>query len=214
MAYCTKCGALLQEGAKFCGGCGVSIENPQVDNGRKSVWDGTIHKCPQCGEVLNSFTAKCPSCGLELRDLGAGKSISSLYDNLSCCKTKEEKFQFIKTTAVPNTKEDIIEFMLMASSNFDENYYVTHMDEDDVSDAWLAKIEQCYQKSKITLKKDEDLRQIETIYQEVKRKIKTATSRNGKKKLMRNIIKIAKKAIGIYVGILIILLIFFLLFLK
>ena len=90
MAYCTKCGALLQDGAKFCGGCGVSIENPQVDNGRKSVWDGEMHKCPQCGEVLNSFTAKCPSCGYELRGAETTNSLLRFSNQLADIERRRE----------------------------------------------------------------------------------------------------------------------------
>ena len=39
---------------------------------------------------------------------------------------------------IPNTKEDIFEFMLLASSNFDAFYYATHLHVEDISDAWLS----------------------------------------------------------------------------
>ena len=35
---------------------------------RKVVYEGKIHKCPNCGEVLGSFQATCPTCGHEVRD--------------------------------------------------------------------------------------------------------------------------------------------------
>ena len=55
MAFCINCGQELTEGAKFCANCGkvVNGENPTPQ--RKTVYEGQIHKCPNCGEVLGAF---------------------------------------------------------------------------------------------------------------------------------------------------------------
>lgn len=74
MAFCMNCGRNLPDGAKFCGGCGAAFGEAKKESAeRKVVYDGEIHKCPNCGEVLGSFVAICPSCGHEI----SSKEVSS-----------------------------------------------------------------------------------------------------------------------------------------
>lgn len=70
MKYCINCGQELAEEAKFCANCGKAVSAPQngINEQRKIVYEGHIHKCPNCGEVLQSFVANCPACGYEIRD--------------------------------------------------------------------------------------------------------------------------------------------------
>ena len=35
---------------------------------RKTVYEGQLHKCPNCGELLDAFRSHCSSCGYEIRD--------------------------------------------------------------------------------------------------------------------------------------------------
>ena len=68
MAFCMNCGQELPDGAKFCSSCGSAIGTvTEETNERKVTYDGKLHKCPNCGEILNSFVANCPACGYELR---------------------------------------------------------------------------------------------------------------------------------------------------
>ena len=51
MSYCQKCGKELAESARFCMNCGTPVMYDKQDNtNRKQVYDGVIHKCPNCGE--------------------------------------------------------------------------------------------------------------------------------------------------------------------
>ena len=70
--FCLRCGNELAEDACFCDKCGASVKKKSgsYDTGedkRRTVFEGVIHKCPNCGEVLNAFIAECPTCGYELR---------------------------------------------------------------------------------------------------------------------------------------------------
>ena len=84
MAYCQYCGNYLNEGDLFCGNCGKkapqSNSNSFVNN---TVYDGTIHKCPNCGEILGSFVMRCPSCGFEIRDKQINPSLQRFIDDVS-----------------------------------------------------------------------------------------------------------------------------------
>ncbi len=71
--YCSKCGNKLSKDSKYCNKCGQVTSN---EDERKFVYDGIIHKCPNCGEVLTSFVAICPACGYELNNQKVNNSLS------------------------------------------------------------------------------------------------------------------------------------------
>lgn len=195
MAFCINCGQELAEGAKFCAGCGKAVKGNSSTTQRKTVYDGEIHKCPNCGEVLSSFVTVCPSCGHELRGTTASNSVrelamklqqiesgrisknNAMFGRSSASKQTddidEQKINLIKSFAIPNTKEDILEFAVLAASNIDRNAY----DESygylsqrmnarrrDVSNAWMSKLEQAYQKARIVLANDPRMKEIQGLY--------------------------------------------------
>lgn len=219
MAFCKNCGVRIDENMKFCIHCGIGIDasntpsdgqvvnirnvnrnsskNPylqtnRADNGsRRVVFDGEIHKCPNCGEVVSGLDPVC-SCGYEFRNVDTSNAIQKLVRKLDEAETDEIRAQVIKTFPLPNTREDIFEFMLLASSNFKEGQYAARelkggSSYSDViwyaneehrytkeSDAWYAKIEHCYSKAKLFFKSEEDLKDIEEIYNNVKKRCRNA----------------------------------------
>lgn len=193
MAYCSNCGNQLEEGAKFCSNCGTPVESGN-NNQRKTSYDGEIHKCPSCGEVLPAFAAVCPACGYELRDTKANNSVQALVSKLQQIENEgsskginkvgrvfgilgdsdERKLSLIKNFPIPNTKEDILEFAVLAATNVDATSY-TNADDDykkKLSDAWLAKLEQAYRKAKIVLAGDTRFNEIQALYDDTHKSIK------------------------------------------
>ncbi len=227
LQFCPYCGTRLDPGARFCKNCGESVVEDscktncesqdsgeysyrdvydEPKNERKTVYEGNLHKCPNCGEVLDSFVANCPSCGYEIRDASSVGSVKELAARLqqieaqkmpeivvkkSLMKTlfgkdfnnkdevdearsafrsqkEREKINLITNFPVPNTREDIIEFMLLASSNINVKELY-----DEWSKAWLSKLEQVYQKAKISITDKDDLKQVETIYENKMREIRS-----------------------------------------
>lgn len=157
MAYCTNCGNEIQEGAKFCSKCGrPTTENLQ--NKRRTVYEGELHKCPSCGEVLGSFVIKCPGCGYELRGNNISSSIREFAYKLENATSDNEMAKIIRNFPIPNTKEDIIEFMILATSNTDESL------PENISDAWCSKIEQIYKKANLVFKSEPDFADINNLY--------------------------------------------------
>ena len=168
MKYCTSCGEQILEGARFCPLCGKEIGDSGNNGARKVTYEGELRKCPACGELLRSFESNCPACGHELRGVKNCSSVSELARKLEKATSERQRILIIKNFPVPNTREDIFEFMLLAASNFDSAYYVAHLDEEDISDAWLSKIEQCYQKASLSFCEYPDFRRIEDIYLRIK----------------------------------------------
>ena len=219
--FCKKCGTENKADARFCQNCGIFLKddnkskqaeesyyNKEQDqqsaySERKQEYAGKIIKCPNCGEVLKSFTANCPSCGFELRDAKATSSVKEFALKLekieerrginkhsfvakifgrdgNLTDTDEQKISLIRSFSVPNTKEDVLEFMILASSNVDMSIYgwgdkgALTESRKAVSEAWIAKMEQVYEKARLTFGNNSEFQSIEKIYskkiKEVKRK--------------------------------------------
>lgn len=176
MAFCINCGQELAEGAKFCANCGKVVNATQNDknNQRKTVYDGEIHKCPNCGEVLDSFVANCPSCGYEVRGATNSHAVQDFATKLSKATNCQEKVSIIRNFPIPNTKEDIWEFMIFASSNIDNN------PKNELSAAWQSKIEQAYQKAQLVFFDEKEFSRIQDKYNQI-------TSKLNKKKKLQSI---------------------------
>lgn len=163
MAFCTNCGHQLAEGAKFCFECGTKVGEEQSSQPaqRKTVYDGEIHKCPSCGEVLNSFASNCPSCGYEIRGVSNSAAVQEFAVKLASAGSRQEKIAIIRNFPIPNTKEDIWEFMILASTNIGDNL------ENDISAAWHSKTEQAYQKAQIIFQDEKEFLRIQNTYSQV-----------------------------------------------
>lgn len=206
MAYCINCGRELAEEARYCAGCGKSVNNNPSTRERKIYYEGILHKCPNCGEVLNSFSTHCPSCGYEIRDARSSNAIRELAQKIELIDAecmapiqekkslmkmifgkdfkeedeieeaeerfnnykKQQKSNLIINFSVPNTQEDFLEFMILASSNIDVKNGIT----DDVTKAWIAKLEQVYEKAKLLMSDKPSFTQIKYIYDCKKKQIK------------------------------------------
>lgn len=183
--YCVNCGATLSQSAKFCSECGEKVGQSSQPSGAQVdfVYDGKIHKCKNCGEVLKAFETVCPLCGYELRDTYASATIRAFADKMEELQRngkhsdKGKIINLIRTFPIPNTKEDLFEFIILAGSNIREDRYSSNLPKykKEISDAWRAKFEQAYHKACISFAKDPSLARIKEIY-----KTKNAEIRGNK----------------------------------
>lgn len=183
MAFCENCGKQLFDETKFCLECGTYV-NKTKKCIRNVMYDGEIHKCVNCGEVLSSFITTCPRCGCELRGL---KNTSVLTEFVSKMKkiererphkekvkndkvsnTDAQKIQLIRDFVIPNTKEDLTEFLVFAFSNINERCYNSFSNvnkaQSELSNAWESKFDQAYEKARILFGDDPDFLKIQDIY--------------------------------------------------
>lgn len=199
MAFCTECGHQLADGAKFCYECGAKVNapsSPRVEQ-RKTVYDGEIRKCPSCGDLLDAFEVRCKMCGYELRGtkgttsaqelaakleeiekarpVGNPNFIQAITAHTVVNKTDAQKITVIKNFPIPNTKEDLCEFLVLAASNINLQRYENSnsLSETDraLSDAWEVKFKQAYEKARILLVGYPDFQQIQDVYERNYRKI-------------------------------------------
>ena len=158
MAFCSNCGHQLADGAKFCFECGAKV-NAYESQGtqRKTVYDGEIHKCPNCGDILDAHEVVCDTCGYELRGAAASTVVHNFSIKIVNTDNVAAKEDLIRNFCVPNTKEDIAEFFILAISNIETDA--------DCRAAWAAKMEQTYQKARLTFGKSSEFEYFEELYQ-------------------------------------------------
>ena len=142
MAFCSNCGKELAADAKFCSECGTKIflEDNNESAQRRTEYDGVIHKCPNCGDILDAYESVCGACGYEQRGTRATGSVRELAAKLEAIeanreakrfgfglkdltKTDEQKISLIRSFAIPNTKEDLYEFLILSYSNINLSSY-------------------------------------------------------------------------------------------
>jgi len=165
--YCSNCGKQIKDGSKFCNFCGATQDVEEDVVVIKKVTEGTSHKCPYCGEILPFDAIICPSCGKEIRDKGSVESVNELVEKLKLESSEERKVELIKMFPIPNSREAIFEFMIVASSNFDPKFYASNPNANSIPSAWLSQIEKCYKKGKIMFSDPRDLDKLDRLYNEV-----------------------------------------------
>ena len=224
MAFCSKCGKELEEGTAFCGGCGAKIGEPEQKNDgkRKIAFDGEIHKCPNCGEILKGFESVCSACGCEIRGVKTSETVTEFAEKLekteavkggsawiahqafgegdTLSPVDEQKVNVIKNYPIPNTKEDIKEFMILAATNLDPALYTTtsKIAKKALTSAWRMKMEQAYQKAKMSFGASSDFNSVQKIYNE-----KIVKPRRKKAFLigLAAVVVVAGVAVALYFGL-------------
>lgn len=144
-----------------------------------------VRKCPACGAIVESFTTRCPECGYEFRNVEANGGIRRLFEmlnevettsredatglkdgigrvyadlfaqSLGGTKATRRKKAIIQNFPIPNTKEDILEFLALAlplakkPGMFDQD-----MEKREMYPTWKAKCEQIIMKARFSMKND------------------------------------------------------------
>lgn len=189
--YCSNCGKKIADDAKFCDGCGARIKNTTDETNEFSDKEGAIFKCPHCGEHLAFDAIVCPSCGYELRGKKAAESIKEFSRKITATTDLKSRELLIRTFPIPSSREDILEFMVLASSNF----YSTGSSRNSIElGAWAAKMDQCYKKGKTLLKDETDIEQLNTLFfgknKEEREKIKAEARKNKTKGIISLLISL------------------------
>lgn len=206
MAFCTNCGSSVEDGMNFCGNCGTRVESKTApirtaetsslqinehSSQRKTIYDGEIHKCPHCGVPLASFVKNCPDCGYEIRSSATTSSVHTFAISYANAANNFQKIDLIRTFVIPNTKEDILEFVILAHSNIDTDAYskdesaADGVSQQDITEAWMVKLEQAFQKANILLADDPYLEKINNLYFDKKKALDSARAKFRNKRRVR-----------------------------
>lgn len=161
MAYCSSCGNEIKDGSKFCNSCGNEVQRSEKEKHKVKIMN-----CPQCGAIINTFLSKCESCGTEFRGLNVSQSVKEFAQKLSEADSNKQRLYLIKEFPIPNTKEDIMEYMILTSSNIGyKNDLYKGEEAEAYEEAWMTKFLQGYQKAKLVFVNDRDFSKIQKMYE-------------------------------------------------
>lgn len=148
-------------------------ENPR----RKTSYEGEVRKCPQCRETINAFVPVCPSCGHEFRGSSATSVVHQLAVKLEKTNDSQKRDELIRDFHIPNTREDILEFFILALSNIKTGGMNTN--------AWMVKLEQAYQKAELTFSDTYEFERLKPMYEK-------ARKMNGRNSTVSILARVAK----------------------
>ena len=150
----------------------------------KSEKYGDVRKCPGCGAIVESFITRCPECGHEFTNVEAVSSISKLFNKLESLDEQKgggffsllkdqsidkKKINIIKTFPIPNTKEDLLEFLSVAAPLGKKKSIFSAGEDEMTQRAWREKCGQVIMKARFSMKDDkETLAEIEKYAKELK----------------------------------------------
>ena len=187
---------------------GESTGTESSNNSSSGQQTGSVEsiKCPNCSGIVSSFTAFCPYCGAELQNLAAASACQELCNrleqiegtrpketimssvitivnretgNIKLEPTDKRKVELIGNFIVPNTKSDIMEFLLLAESRIDacknalkSSNGTDYMAQEALLNVWTSKYDQVMKKGQIALAHDPDFQVLAENYQ--RKQYKTA----------------------------------------
>jgi len=155
----------------------------------KSDKFGDVKKCPACGAMIQSFQTRCPDCGHDYSNIESNASIQKLFKMLNDAenerkdeglsvgkaiggvlgkmygigggdKINTKKKTIISNFPIPNTKNDILEFLAISlpmakqKGNFITKENEENKTHNDLVPTWKSKCEQIVLKARFSMKED------------------------------------------------------------
>ena len=169
---CPNCGEVLKSFEAVCPVCGYEIRDAQSPS---SVREFALKLEAISAQRMPVFEEKKSFMKMVFgKDFKENDEAQEALRRFEFQKAKE-KASLIINFSVPNTKEDITEFMILAVSNIDIKQGLD--DGDIVTNAWVSKLGQVYKKAKLSFGHDKDFQRIEEIFKEKEKEIKIAKKR-------------------------------------
>lgn len=207
--FCPACGAAVSTRTLSGEVPPVPTAQPFNPDTRQQEFAGKILKCPNCGAAISQMTAVCPECGHRITGQAAVSSVQAFSDRLMLLEVGRkragvgqllgvtadpvdtQKLSLIRSFPIPNTIDDIQEFMLLAIANIDvglskNTWNNRHQGKikgglpsvsmpKAISDAWVAKMIQAFQKASASFPNDPAFTYVKHLYVDKMAELKMKT---------------------------------------
>jgi len=148
-------------------------EEKATSSAPKSNKFGDVKKCPACGAIVQSYQGVCPECGYAFENIEANsssqrfsemldkmtleedaksnlKKISQSFVNIYTGRMGDTRIHTaIRNFPVPNTKADLMEFIITMKSKMGGNQSL-------YADAFRTKYKECIEKVRLLFPNDKD----------------------------------------------------------
>lgn len=143
---------------------------------------GIVEKCPNCGAVVEAGNVRCSDCGYEFRGVEAVSSVQKFSDGLNEIERRHgsksetslslkqitlnslnpffadprttEISSFIKNFPIPNSKEDLLEFIVFLQPKAELSIYNATPSDRIISNAYETKYNECIRKAQLYFRED------------------------------------------------------------
>jgi|LSQX01.3.fsa_nt_gb RNA polymerase subunit RPABC4/transcription elongation factor Spt4 len=209
--FCPSCGTPVGETATATAPSiaqkhTIPTTPPSNSTQRQQEFAGHVLKCPNCGAVISQTTAICPECGIRIIGQAAVSSVQVFSEQLMMIEASrkkagissmfgltvdpadQRKLSLVRSFPIPNTVDDILEFMMLAVANIDVGLskntmmhkYQGSMKSAEtsatmpktISDAWVSKMQQVYQKAEVSFPNDLAFSSVKQIYADKMKELK------------------------------------------
>lgn len=142
----------------------------------KSNKEGDLKKCPSCGGAVQSFKTTCFDCGHEFRGTKGVSSILALTKKIDAINFNVEDYDdviegIISNYPIPNTKEDLLEFISIGISK-------AAWGEGGIKEAWADKADEAINKLDVISTGDQSFQPLVVKYREMLKKKKNKSNLN------------------------------------
>lgn len=157
MHKCPNCGEFIGAFIANCPSCGYELRGAKAVSSVKKLSEKLEQIEAQEMPILDNKKSVLKTVfGRDFKNEDALEEERRQFEE----QKQKRKANLIINYSVPNTKEDITEFMILAFSNID----IQHKGSDVVIKAWISKMEQVYQKAKLSFGNTAEFAYIEKIY--------------------------------------------------
>lgn len=142
----------------------------------KSNKAGDLKKCPSCGGTVQSFKTTCSDCGHEFRGTKGVGSILALTKKIDAINFNVKDYDeviegIISNFPIPNTKEDLLEFISIGISK-------AAWGEGGIKKAWADKADEAINKLDVISTGDQSFQPLVVKYREMLKKKKNKSNLN------------------------------------
>lgn len=181
---CPNCGEVVSAFEAICHSCGYELRNTRASNAVQALSDA-IAKIEASRPSQSSTSA--PKTSVKKGRTGSTVQEAQDMREMLASPTDRSIANVIQNFAIPNNKEDILEFFVLAANSLDAGalYHVVYYEtpESVIARAWYSKYQQSYQKAKLAFANSPEFNTIQEIYREKQIELQ-------KKKTRRTVLRI------------------------
>ena len=185
--FCSFCGQQLKVTAKFCSGCGRAVIDD--NNGKNVDPNDDFIEVDEMFDELEEESTQAND-----RNKSASRNVSHDIDDFelrySKAKNDDVKIAVIDSFMLPRDSTEMMQLVALCAENISK----TGSNSYEVETAWMGKLDQAYQRARLTMGNDPLFGEIEAVYLE---KSQEYATKNGKARKVSSWVKKHKDGVAI-----------------